>query len=76
MTTRKTYHVTKKDDHWQGKVAGADRASVTAPTKTEAVAKTKGFAKAAPLGQIIIHKVTGQIQTEHTYGQDPRKYKS
>ncbi len=72
--TRKVYHVTKKDDHWQGKRTGADRASVTASTKAEAVAKTKGLAKAAPLGQIRIHKENGQIQMEHTYGQDPRKY--
>jgi len=30
--TREVYHVTKKDGHKQGKLTGADRASVTAPT--------------------------------------------
>ena len=61
---------------WQGKVAGATRASVVSSTKAEAVQKTKELAKAAPLGQIKIHKGNGQIQTEYTYGQDPRRYKS
>ncbi|MDA3926856.1 MAG: DUF2188 domain-containing protein [Kiritimatiellae bacterium] len=71
---RKVYHVTKKNDRWQGKLTGASKASVAAPTKAEAVAKTKSLAKAAPLGQIRIHKENGRIQTEHTYGQDPHKY--
>lgn len=73
---RKTYHVTKKGDHWQGKLVGAERASVVETTKAEAVTKTKDLAKAAPLGQIKIHKENGRLQTEHTYGQDPRRYKS
>jgi len=67
--------VTKKDGHWQGKLTGADRASVTASTKAEAVERTKLLAKKAPLGQIRIHKENGQIQTEHTYGQDPQEYR-
>ena len=72
---RKIYHVTKKDDCWQGKLEGASRASVTAPTKEEAVEKTRELAKAAPLGQVKIHKENGVLQTEYTYGQDPRRYK-
>lgn len=76
MTERKVYHVTKRDDdQWQGKLEGAERASVVGETKEKVVEATKELAKDAPLGQIKIHKTNGLIQTEHTYGNDPRRYK-
>ncbi len=73
MSNRKVYHVTydTDDQKWKGKLVGAERASVSADTKEEAVERTKEIAKAAPLSQIIIHTKHG-IETEHTYGDDPR----
>jgi hypothetical protein len=35
------------------------------------VQSAKDLAKAQPLGQVVIHRTDGQIQTEHTYGKDP-----
>ena len=73
--TRKTYHITKGDDgQWKGKLEGSQRASVSAETKAAAVERTIELAKQAPLGQVVIHKGNGAIQSERTYGKDPRKY--
>jgi len=73
--SRKVYHVTK--DHggpWKGTVEGANRASVSAETKAEAIARTTELARSAPLGQVVIHKENGVIQSERTYGKDPTRY--
>ena len=72
MAKRTKYHVTKRSDgQWQAKAEGASRASAVAKTKANTVDRARDLAKAQPLGQIVIHKTNGQIQTEHTYGDDP-----
>lgn len=72
MAKRKVIHVTfrKNDGKWE--LRGGDG---TFTTKTRAVAAGKKQARAGGLGQLIIHKKTGGIQTEHTYGTDPRRTK-
>ena len=49
----------------------ASRASSSHDTKAEAVDRAKELAKNQDLGQVVIHKQDGTIQTEHTYGKDP-----
>ncbi len=72
MPKRKTYHVTPRTDGgWNVKKENASRASSSHDTKTEAIARAKELAKKQALGQVIIHKQDGMIQTEHTYGKDP-----
>jgi hypothetical protein len=71
MATRKTYHVTKKDDVWRVAGENSQRADSLHSTKASAVERAKELAKAQPLGQVIIHKQDGKFQTEHTYGKDP-----
>lgn len=72
MAKRKVYDVSSRPDgRWQGKVRGAQRASVVTDTKAEAVTHTRGLAKANALGQMVIRGANGRIQTEHTYGKDP-----
>ena len=61
---------------WNVKSEGAERAAANFEDKADAVERAKEIAKASPLGQVIIQKGDGQIQTEYTYGQDPRKYPS
>lgn len=73
MAKRVKYHVVPGDDGWKVNKQGGQRASATAGTKAEAVQKAKDLAKAQPLGQVIIHKEDGTIQTEHTYGKDPER---
>ena len=46
--SRKTYHVTRKGDHWQGGLAGASRASVKAGTKCVAGAAVAEISPANP----------------------------
>jgi hypothetical protein len=74
---RKTYHVTPHPDGgWQVKLAGADRARSKHTTKKEAVAKAKHYCKAIyENSQVIVHKKDGKIETEYTYGDDPRRTK-
>lgn len=72
MPSRKKYHVTANGQGgWKVKAEGASRASSSHENKTDAVQKAKELAKSQELGQVVIHKRDGQIQTEHTYGKDP-----
>ena len=59
---------------WDVKTQDAKRAAGNFDDKVDAVDRAKEIAKTAPLGQVIIQKRDGEIQTEYTYGKDPRKY--
>ena len=62
------------DDKWRV----APEGSMTGPTfedKENAIRYAKDQAKAAQLGQIIVHGRDGRIQYENTYGEDPRQRK-
>jgi hypothetical protein len=73
---RDVYHVVPNSGGgWDVKKEGGQRPSAHADNKADAVARGKELAKKGPLGQIKIHNQDGKIQTEHTYGQDPEKYK-
>lgn len=72
MSNRKVYHVTKnKNEGWDVKKENATRATKNLDTKDEALKVAKELAKNADLGQVIVHKQDGKIQTEYTYGKDP-----
>jgi hypothetical protein len=69
---RKVIHVVFKKNEGNWQLRGGDG---TFATKTKAVAAGKKQAKAGGLGQLIIHTKVGGIQTEYTYGKDPRRSK-
>lgn len=71
MSKRVKYFVSKTDEGWNVKKAGANRASGNFDTKAEAIERGRSLAKAQELGQLVIKKGDGKIQTEYTYGQDP-----
>lgn len=71
--TRKVYHVTERDGEWRVKRVGARRAAHVCSSKAAAVSLAKSLAKRAPLGQVIVHGDNGRLQTEYTYGKDPRR---
>lgn len=74
--TRITYHVLpRRDGKWQVKKEGAARATRVTEKKSDAVIEGKKLAKNTALGQLVIHKQDGSIQTEYTYGADPRSSK-
>jgi hypothetical protein len=71
VSSRKMVHVVPQKNDWAIKVGG--RTVSTHDTKADAVDQGKDIAKSAPLGQIVIHKQDGSIQTEHTYGKDAKR---
>jgi len=71
---RRVYHVTARPGGgWIVRAEGATRATSTHATKEEAVARGRELAKSSGLGQLIIHRKDGRIETEYTYGEDPRE---
>lgn len=73
MPRRKVIHVVfkQREGKWRLR-GGADRAF---GTKAKALDAAKREAKAAGLGQVVVHTKIGGIQTEYTYGSDPRRTK-
>lgn len=71
-TKRKIYHVVPGEKCWLVKEQKNKNHSGKFRLKTEAIARAKELAKRARLGQVIIHKKDGKIQTEYTYGDDPK----
>jgi hypothetical protein len=71
QTRRAVFHVVFADG-WQIKEEG--RATHEGPyqTKEDAISVAKGRARSTYLGQVIIHKQDNSIETEYTYGEDPR----
>jgi hypothetical protein len=71
MANRKVVDVVPDGSDWKVKSRDASRADSIHGNKADAVARAKDIAKNAPTGQVVIHKMDGKIQTEHTYGDDP-----
>jgi len=59
----------RTDGGWNVKEENASRASSSHDTKAEAIARAKKLAKKQVLGQVIIHKRYGTIQTEPSTGR-------
>lgn len=70
---RKTnsHHVTfnQETQKWQGKRAGADRASVTGNTKKEVVDKTREISRNQKT-ELKIHNKDGKIAQSDSHGND------
>lgn len=75
MPRRQVYHVTSHEKGRQVKREKAERVTRIHETKEEAIRSAVALAKGAGLGQVKIHKRTGEIQEERTYGKDPKKYR-
>jgi len=73
-TERQVYEVAPNPKAgWDVRKEGSPRASSRHDTKATAVAEARERAKAAPLGQVRVKGRDGRIQTEWTYGKDPRR---
>jgi uncharacterized protein YdaT len=76
MSERKSYHVLPaKAGVWLVRTEGSSSSSNTYRTKAEAVSGAKEIAKRQTHSQVIVHKRDGKVQTEYTYGGDPRRSK-
>ena len=71
--TRKSYHVTPSGKGWCVRRAGAARADSIHDNKPDAITRAKDLAQRGALGQVKVHRRDGEIQTENTYGGDPRR---
>jgi hypothetical protein len=76
MSKRKVVHVIPdRNGGWIVKQEGVKTPLNHFETKDPAIEFGKEEAKAADLGQIKIHGKDNLIQTEYTYGKDPRRTK-
>jgi len=60
---------------WKITKAGSKQTIAMFENKEKAIKKARVIAKKQELGQLKIHRKDGQIQTEYTYGADPKRYK-
>lgn len=73
--SRTKYRVTPTGDgNWRVKRDGAIRADSIHPNKIDAVDRGRELGRNQQLGQVVIHRRDGTIETEHTYGADPRRH--
>lgn len=79
MSKRLVIHITPNKrggvKDWKIAKEGSKQPIAVFENKEKAIKKARGIAKKQEPSQIKIHGKTGKIQTEHTYGADPRKYK-
>lgn len=76
MSKRRVYNVNPTGDgDWEVKGRRADRAVKVYDKKADAIERAKNLAQKGPLGQVVIRKSDGTIQTEYTYGEDPVRSK-
>ena len=69
---REVFHLNPSEKGWSLDREGGKRSLGTFATKAEGLAAGKERAKSSGLGQLIVHTKDGKIQTEYTYGKDPR----
>ena len=77
MAKRQVFHSVLTKKGWVVKKGTVTVGTYDTQLQAEKVAKERGRAAYASggLGQAVLHKSTGLIRTEHTYGNDPEKTK-
>lgn len=71
---RNVYHVVRRNESWQVRRPRARRASGCHSSKVAAIAHAKALAsRPSTLGQVVVHRRDGRVETEWTYGNDPRR---
>ena len=72
---RLVLHITFANRRWWVQHSGQREYRGDFSGKKLAVVHACSYAKARPPSQVVVHKRDGTIQTEYTYGADPRKTK-
>ena len=76
MLKRKVLHVVPiEEGGWAVRERERGPAVASAMAKVKAVVEAKKLAKRSGLGQVVIHGRDGRIQTEYTYGRDPKRHR-
>lgn len=68
---REIYHVLWERNHWTIKKEKSRTGNGKFQNKEEALQKGRSIARSKRLGQLIVHKKDGKVQTEFTYKKDP-----
>ena len=71
-SNRFVLHVVPNANGWEVKRQGSGETEWLVDNKDNAVNHAREMAKANQPSQIVIHTRDGRIETEHTYGDDPR----
>nr|DAF02539.1 MAG TPA: protein of unknown function (DUF5633) [Caudoviricetes sp.]DAM74360.1 MAG TPA: protein of unknown function (DUF5633) [Caudoviricetes sp.]DAX70224.1 MAG TPA: protein of unknown function (DUF5633) [Caudoviricetes sp.] len=66
----KNQHVVPKDDKWQVKGEGNEKATKTFDTQKEATGYARTIAKNQK-SEVVIHDKNGKIRDKDSYGNDP-----
>ena len=71
---RKIYHVVMRSEAWHVRRTRARRSSGCHESKAAAIVQARALAsRRGSLGQVVVHGRDGKVQTEWTYGKDPRR---
>jgi hypothetical protein len=65
--------MTPSANAWRVQRVGAERAANIRERKAEAIERAKELTMRGTLGQVRVHRRDGEIQSEWTYGNDPRR---
>jgi hypothetical protein len=71
----RSYHVTPPGNGWSVRRAGAARADGIHENTPDAIARAKDLANRGASVRVKVHRRDGEIQTECTYGRDPRRFR-
>jgi len=72
-SNRFVLHIVPNANGWEVKRQGSGETEWLVDNKDNAVNHAREMAKANQPSQIVIHTRDGRIETEHTYGADPRE---
>lgn len=72
MPKRTVFTVTGHKGEWTISERGHKPTRGTFFCKETAIERARKMARTKPLSQVIVKGLNGQVQTEYTYGHDPR----
>lgn len=70
----KNQHVLPKENEWQVKGAGNEKATKLVPTQAQAIKIAREIAINQQY-ELIVHRPNGQIRQKDSFGNDPRHIK-
>ena len=72
MSDRAVFHVVPDANSWKVRREGEGDYEVLVDNKDNAIQHARELAQENATSQVIIHTQDGRIETEFTYGDDPR----
>lgn len=76
MRKRIIYHLLPEGKGWKITKQGSKETIKKFSSKEAGLSHGRRLAQGENLGQLKVHLRDGKLQTEYTYGKDPRRYES